>query len=112
MLDDAVLSRLLTETVARQMLGSVLRARPAFEPGPESELELIEVQPVSQEGGMKQFSVFFLGRDALVLPQRSYWLRHPEVGDHVLLLTAVGRRPEGILYQACISHEVGREAAA
>lgn len=107
MLDDAVFSRLLTESVARQMLGSVLRAKPAFEPGPESELELTEVQSAASEGRMTQFSVFFLGRHPVPLPQRTYVLQHAQAGDHALLLTAVGRTEHGIRYEACISHDRG-----
>lgn len=106
MLDDAVFSRVLTESVARQMLGSVLRARPAFEPGPESELEVTEIRAASTQGRLKQFSVFFLRRHEVPLPQRTYVLQHPQLGDHALLLTAIGRTPLGVQYEACISHDV------
>lgn len=106
MLDEAIFSRVFTESVARQMQGSVLQVTPAFEPGPVSELELTEVRALPAQGRLTQFSAFFLGRHEVPVAQRTYVLQHTRLGDHALLLTAIGRTPQGVRYEACISYEV------
>jgi hypothetical protein len=67
-------------------------------------LTLVEVRPLPPRPfpGMARepFSLIFRSQSQLVLPQRSYKLRHPEMGDLDVFLVPVGKDVQGVLYQA------------
>lgn len=46
------------------------------------------------------FSLIFLARTAIVLPQRLYRLEHATLGALTIFLVPIGRSAEGVNYQA------------
>lgn len=64
------------------------------------DLELEEVSQLKEMPGQQSFSLFFLGPEEGMLPQHIYHLRHAELGKMDLFLVPVGRRENGIEYQA------------
>ena len=75
------------------------------------ELELVEIeirktQP-DEEVGMERFSTFFSGPANFFLPQRTYDLVHPELGEMQLFLVPLGQDQRGIIYEAVFNRFVG-----
>jgi hypothetical protein len=59
-------------------------------------------EPISY--GLRQFSLFFNGPPDPMLPQDTYSLQHPALGElMVFLVPVVGSNRERIVYQACFS---------
>ena len=51
----------------------------------------------------KQFSLVFLGALHPVLPQGTYQLSHPRLGELELFLVPLGPAPEGMQYEAAFA---------
>ena len=69
-----------------------------------AELELIEVRAyrgnVPEETGMERFSAFFSSSEDVQLVQKTYSLRHDQMGDNEIFLVPIKSRGEGNLYEA------------
>jgi hypothetical protein len=68
------------------------------------ELELVDVvvrksEPNEQEE-MERFSTFFYGPASLFLPQQTYDLVHPELGESQIFLVPIEQDTRGIKYEA------------
>lgn len=72
------------------------------------DLTLVAVEPRPSESteqqGMERFSVFFLGSPEFLLPQTTYRLTHPQMGEFDIFLVAVGKEPEGYRYEAVYNY--------
>jgi hypothetical protein len=60
-------------------------------------------QPEGSQQARKPFSIVFLGRSQVVLPQSIYRLQHETLGDLEIFIVPIGRTPEGINYEAVFS---------
>jgi hypothetical protein len=58
----------------------------------------------TEEQGMERFSVFFLGSPEFLLPQGTYRLAHPEMGEFEVFLVAIGKEPNGYRYEAVYNY--------
>jgi hypothetical protein len=58
----------------------------------------------TEEQGMERFSVFFLGSPEFLLPQNTYRLAHPEMGEFEVFLVAVGKEADGYRYEAVYNY--------
>jgi hypothetical protein len=72
----------------------------------ELELELFEVSELRELSGTRTFSIVFRGPATRFLPQRTYRLRHPRLGELDLFLVPVGRQAEDIHYETVFNHLV------
>ena len=72
------------------------------------ELKLIAATPrVSEpheEAGMERFSVVFSGPLDIFLPQNTYHLVHPEMGEFDVFLVAIAHEPDGFKYEAVYNY--------
>ena len=68
------------------------------------DLKLIAVTPrpsgPTEEAGMERFSAVFSGPPDIYLPQQTYRLTHPEMGEFDIFLTAIGQEADGFKYEA------------
>ena len=66
----------------------------------------VESRPsdATEEQGMERFSVFFLGSPEFLLPQATYRLAHPEMGEFDLFLVAIGKEADGYRYEAIYNY--------
>ena len=64
----------------------------------------------TEEQGMERFSVFFLGSPEFLLPQNTYRLAHPEMGEFDLFLVAIGQEADGYRYEAVYNYYRADEA--
>src|SRR5262245_8377676 len=53
-----------------------------------------------EQAGMERFSALFMGPSEIFLPQQTYRLSHPEMGEFDIFLVALGKEPEGFRYEA------------
>ena len=53
---------------------------------------------------MERFSVFFLGSPEFLLPQNTYRLAHPEMGEFDLFLVAIEKESRGYRYEAVYNY--------
>jgi hypothetical protein len=67
---------------------------------PVCELELIEVSEEKHTPRQEMFSVVFYGPDQRFLPQRTYRLKHEDLGELEIFLVPVARDAAGYQYQA------------
>ncbi|HEX3186418.1 MAG TPA: hypothetical protein VHQ94_16595 [Pyrinomonadaceae bacterium] len=58
----------------------------------------------TEEQGMERFSVFFLGSPEFLLPQATYRLLHPEMGELDVFLVAIGKEADGYRYEAVYNY--------
>lgn len=95
----------LTEKEFSQHLNSTFQVK--FVDG-ELPLELVEVKSYpaspSEQSGMERFSVFFDGPRDLRLPQATYQLQHPEMGDVDIFLVPISGDEKGIRYEAVFNY--------
>lgn len=66
-------------------------------------LTLVEVKPLPAQIGVRSrepFSLLFRSGSPVILPQKSYRMRNPAVGDHDIFLVPVARDVQGMIYQA------------
>ena len=68
------------------------------------ELELVDVvvrkSAPDEQAGMERFSLFFYGPASVFLPQQTYELVHPELGELQIFLVPLGQDTRGITYEA------------
>jgi hypothetical protein len=68
------------------------------------ELELVNVVVRSsgpnEAAGMERFSTFFRGPLNAFLPQQTYEVSHPEMGQMLIFLVATGQDEKGYQYEA------------
>jgi hypothetical protein len=74
------------------------------------ELELVEVADHSN-GRLEQFSLIFTGVLSPWLPQGSYKLAHPQMGECELFLVPNGPDVSGMQYQAVFSRLIRNDEA-
>ncbi|WP_353233430.1 hypothetical protein [Diaphorobacter ruginosibacter] len=107
LLDDALWSRVLTHDIAAALQGQVLQCYWGDEQGRTQSVPLrlgaLRERPAHQQH--QQFSVFFQGPASPQLPQRTYRMRHAELGDFAVFIAPVARTSEGLEYEACVSHD-------
>jgi hypothetical protein len=95
-----------TEAEYRQHLNTPFRVQ-VDAPKP---IELMLVDVVSrpsdptEEQGMERFSAFFSGSREFLLPQNTYRLAHPEMGEFDVFLVAVAEEPGGYRYEAVYNY--------
>ena len=74
----------------------------------EISLTLVECKPympqANEQGGMERFSVFFDGPANLMLPQRTYPMRHEEMGEFDIFMTPLSRDQNGVRYEAVFNY--------
>ena len=77
------------------------------EPGP-IELKLVAVTPrpsgPTEEPGMERFSAVFSGPPEVFLPQATYRVTHPEMGEFYVFLSAIAQEADGFKYEAVYNY--------
>ena len=72
------------------------------------ELKLIAVIPrvsePTEQAGMERFSVVFSGPADVFLPQQTYDMAHPEMGEFAVFLAAIAREADGFRYEAVYNY--------
>lgn len=72
------------------------------------ELELDEVRGyragAGEPGGMERFSLFFYGPGDMLVPQGSFALEHPAMGELLLFIVPVGRDERGLRYEVIFNY--------
>src|SRR5262245_7498027 len=66
-------------------------------------LHLFEVTARNAPPGYEQYSAIFRGPAAPVLPQATYVIRHPALGEVSLFIVPVGRDASSVTYEACVA---------
>ena len=96
----------LTAEAFAENLNTKFRVRGATEE--PVELELVEVKGYhpgpNEEGGMERFSLFLTGPGDIYLPQHTYALEHPSMGELELFVVPVGRDEAGFHYEVVFNH--------
>jgi uncharacterized protein DUF6916 len=68
------------------------------------DLELVEVavraNEANEQAGMERFSTFFHGPANFFLPQQTYEMTHPQMGELQIFLVPVGENERGYRYEA------------
>jgi len=67
-------------------------------------MEVVSVTGRPATAGGRQFSIVFRGPRAPALPQRTYRVRHPVLGDFAIFVTPVAQSAEWTDYEACFAH--------
>jgi len=95
-----------TEEEFRRHLGTKFGVR--VEAPRPVELELDEVKGfkagANEPSGMERFSVFFYGPGDLMLPQGTFALEHPSMGELLLFMVPVGRDERGFRYEVVFNY--------
>jgi hypothetical protein len=72
------------------------------------DLKLVAVTPrpsgPTEEAGMERFSAVFSGPRDIFLPQQTYRVSHPEMGEFDLFLVAIGQEADGFRYEAVYNY--------
>jgi hypothetical protein len=72
------------------------------------ELKLIAVTPrpsgPTEQAGMERFSAVFSGPLDFLLPQQTYRVSHPEMGEFEIFLVAIGQEADGFRYEAVYNY--------
>ncbi len=72
------------------------------------DLKLVAVTPRAvephEEAGMERFSAVFTGPLDIFLPQQTYQLSHPEMGEFEVFLASIGQEAEGFRYEAVYNY--------
>jgi hypothetical protein len=72
------------------------------------DLKLLAVTPRKiephEQPGMERFSAEFSGPLDFFLPQATYHLAHPEMGEFDVFLVAIGREADGFRYEAVYNY--------
>lgn len=58
----------------------------------------------TEEQGMERFSVFFTGSREFLLPQDTYRLVHPQMGEFEVFLVAIAQDRDGFRYEAVYNY--------
>lgn len=67
---------------------------------------LSATQTSADTPGMLQFSLVFRGPRQPQLPQRTYRVRHAQLGDYAIFITPIAQSAGHVDYEACFSHAV------
>jgi hypothetical protein len=77
------------------------------ESGP-MDLKLVSVTPrkvdPTEQAGMERFSAVFSGPLDPFLPQQTYHMTHPEMGEFDVFLVAIGKEADGFRYEAVYNY--------
>lgn len=77
------------------------------ESGP-MDLKLVSVTPrkvdPTEQPGMERFSAVFSGPLDPFLPQQTYHMTHPEMGEFDVFLVAIGKEADGFRYEAVYNY--------
>jgi len=72
------------------------------------DLTLVSVTPRKiephEQAGMERFSAVFMGPPDIFLPQQTYRISHPDMGEFDIFLVALGQEPEGFRYEAVYNY--------
>lgn len=72
------------------------------------DLTLVSVTPrriePHEQAGMERFSAVFMGPKEIFLPQQTYRVSHPDMGEFDIFLVALGPEPEGFRYEAVYNY--------
>lgn len=75
------------------------------------DLTLVEVTPrkiePNEEAGMERFSAVFMGPREILLPQQTYRVTHPDMGEFEIFLVAIGEEADGFRYEAVYNYYRG-----
>ncbi len=95
-----------TEAEFRQHLNTPFRVQVNAPKPIDLTLVAVESRPAdaSEEQGMERFSVFFSGSPELLLPQNTYRLAHPEMGEFDIFLVAIAKEADGYRYEAVYNY--------
>ena len=58
----------------------------------------------NEQAGMERFSVIFAGPLDIFLPQNTFRLTHPEMGEFDVFLVPIGREADGFRYEAVYNY--------
>lgn len=99
-----------TEEDFRRHVGTKFGVR--VETAQPLELELREVRSYNPQGseqsGMERFSLFFQGPGDVMLPQNTFTLEHPEMGELLLFIVPIGRDERGFQYEVVFNYYTNR----
>ena len=62
-----------------------------------------KIEPTEQ-AGMERFSAVFSGPLDFCLPQQTYLMTHPDMGEFPIFLVAIGREADGFRYEAVYNY--------
>lgn len=79
-------------------VGSTFEVR--FPDGMVIQLDLIEATDLGSTAQQEQFQLLFKGPAQYFLPQNTYGLTHPVLGEQVLFITPNAQVEDGFLYHA------------
>jgi len=72
------------------------------------DLTLVSVTPrkieAQEQADMERFSAIFMGPPDIFIPQQTYRVSHPEMGEFDIFLVALGQDPEGFKYEAVYNY--------
>ena len=72
------------------------------------DLKLVSVTPrkvdPTEQAGMERFSAVFAGPLDALLPQQTYHMTHPEMGEFDVFLVAIGKEADGFRYEAVYNY--------
>ena len=100
------MSEFQTEEEFRQHLNTPFRLQVNAPKPIDLTLVGVESRPsdATEEQGMERFSVVFLGSPEFLLPQNTYRLIHPEMGEFDIFLVAIGKETDGYRYEAVYNY--------
>lgn len=95
-----------TEEEFRQHLNTPFRVQVNAPKPIDLTLVAVNSRPsdASEEQGMERFSVFFSGSPEFLLPQNTYRLAHPQMGEFDVFLVAIAQEPDGYRYEAVYNY--------
>lgn len=76
----------------------------------EFEIELVETTAPVINASQKMYSLFFTSPKDYFLPQKTYELRHDELGEVTLFLVPIGETENRFRYQAVFNLLIERES--
>ena len=100
------MSEFQTEEEFRQQVNTPFRLQVNAPKPIDLTLVGVESRPsdTTEQQGMERFSVFFLGSAEFLLPQSTYRLVHPEMGEFDVFLVAIGKEADGYRYEAVYNY--------
>ncbi len=101
-LDESLFARKLAWDDARSMQGEALEC---FVGAAQSiRLAVKAAADLPAPAGARQFTLSLSGPAQPMIPQGTYRMRHPRLGDYAIFITAVGRTADACQYEACFTH--------
>ena len=98
----------LTKSMFAENVNSTFNLR--HETGQPLALELVELREGAPQSDYERVSLFFKGPRAVVLPQRSYELEHPNLGTFVLFLVPIKQDENGTYYESVFNRLTRQKA--